>query len=62
MLSAIISKEGDVPDVWVISGDPILAKAAMEAAKQWKYRPYLLQGEPVEVETQIQMNFTLSGS
>jgi protein TonB len=62
VLSAIISKEGDVPDVSVISGDPILAKAAMAAAKQWKYRPYLLQGEPVEVETQIQMNFTLSGS
>ncbi len=39
----------------------MLAQAAMGAVKQWKYRPYLLKGEPVEVETQIQVNFTLSG-
>ena len=61
-LSEVINKNGDVADLSVISGDPMLAKAALVAAKQWKYRPYLLQGQPVEVESQIQMNFTLSGN
>ena len=61
-LSEVINKNGDVTDLSVISGDPMLAKAALAAAKQWKYRPYLLQGQPVEVESQIQMNFTLSGN
>jgi periplasmic protein TonB len=60
ILHAIISKEGDLEDLTLISGDPLLAQAALDAAKQWKYRPYLLQGHPVEVDTQIQMNFTLT--
>ena len=59
MLDIVIDKEGDVEDVSLKSGDPILAKAAIAAAKQWKYQPYLVQGEPVEVETTLQMNFTL---
>lgn len=62
ILSEIINKNGDVTGLSVISGDPMLAKAALAAAKQWKYRPYLLQGQPVEVESQLQMNFTLSGN
>ena len=60
VLNAVISKTGDVEDVQLVSGHPMLAPAAIEAVKQWKYRPYLLNGEPVEVETQIQVNFTLS--
>lgn len=59
-LAARISKEGDVEELSPISGDPTLAAAAIEAAKQWKYRPFLLQGQPVEVETEIQINFTLA--
>jgi protein TonB len=61
-LSEVINTNGDVTDLSVISGDPMLAKAALVAAKQWKYRPYLLQGQPVEVESQIQVNFMLGGN
>ena len=58
-LAATISKEGAVTRVRVLSGDLMLAKSAVEAVKQWKYRPYLLNGEPVEIETQITVNFRL---
>jgi protein TonB len=61
LLQAQISKEGTIEDLRLISGHPMLAPAAIDAVKQWKYRPYLLNGEPVEVETQIQVNFTLAG-
>jgi periplasmic protein TonB len=61
ILQAEISKDGNITNLQLISGHPMLAPAAIEAVKQWKYRPYLLNGEPVEVETQIQVNFTLSG-
>jgi len=61
ILQAQISKEGNIENLQLISGHPMLAPAAIEAVKQWKYRPYLLNGEPVEVETQVQVNFTLSG-
>jgi len=60
-LRAKISKEGDIVDLSVVSGEPMLAKAAVEAVKQWKYKPYFLKGEPVEVETQIMVNFRLEG-
>jgi periplasmic protein TonB len=61
VLQALISKTGDIENLQLISGHPMLAPAAIEAVKQWKYKPYLLNGEPVEVETQVQVNFTLSG-
>jgi periplasmic protein TonB len=61
ILQAEISKDGNITNLQLISGHPMLAPAAIEAVKQWKYRPYLLNGEPVEVETTIQVNFTLSG-
>ena len=61
MLKAIVSKQGDVVGLSVISGDPLLSDAAINAAKQWKYKPYMVEGEAVEVETTIQMNFVLSG-
>jgi len=60
LLLAVIGKDGTVQDVRVESGLPVLAQAAIEAVKQWRYRPYLLNGEPVEVDSQITINFTLS--
>jgi periplasmic protein TonB len=61
ILQAEISKTGDIQNLRLISGHPMLAPAAIEAVKQWKYKPYLLNGEPVEVETTVQVNFTLAG-
>src|SRR5215831_20288891 len=61
LLQAEISKDGSIENLRLISGHPMLAPAAIEAVKQWKYKPYFLNGEPVEVETQITVNFTLSG-
>ncbi len=61
ILQAEISKEGTIQNLQLISGHPMLAPAAIEAVKQWRYKPYLLNGEPVAVDTQVQVNFTLSG-
>ena len=60
LLKAIISKTGDVTELEVVSGHPILVPAALDAVKQWRYRPYLLNGEAVEVETNITVNFSLA--
>jgi len=60
VLVAVIGKDGTVQDVRVQSGLSVLAEAAIEAVKQWRYRPYLLNGEPVEVDSQITINFNLS--
>ena len=60
ILQAVIGKDGSIQNLHVISGPPLLIKAAMDAVQQWRYRPYLLNGEPVEVETQIRVNFTIS--
>ena len=60
VLQAVIGKDGSVEDVQVKSGLPVLAQAAINAVRQWRYRPYLLNGEPIEVDTQITINFTLS--
>jgi protein TonB len=56
---ATISKTGDISHVKVLSGDGQLAKAATDAVKQWKYKPYLLNGDPVEIQTEITINFKL---
>ena len=61
VLRAMISREGKIENVQVISGHPLLVKSAMDAVLRWRYRPYYLNSEPVEVETQITVNFTLSG-
>jgi protein TonB len=58
-LMATISKTGDITRVQVLSGDSKLSKAATDAVKQWKYKPYLLNGEPVEIQTQVTINFKL---
>jgi protein TonB len=61
VLQAVIGKDGSIQNLKMISGHPMLAPAAIEAVKQWKYKPYFLNGEPVEVDTQITVNFTLAG-
>ena len=61
VLQAIIGKDGTIRELRLISGHPMLTLAAIEAVKQWRYRPYLLNGEPVEVDTQVNANFTLGG-
>jgi len=61
VLHAVISKDGSIEGLTLISGHPMLAPAAIEAVKQWRYKPYLLNGEPVEVDTEVLVNFTLSG-
>jgi protein TonB len=59
LLSANITKTGSISDTKLIKGDPILAQAALAAVKQWKYKPYTLNGQPVDVQTQIAINFKL---
>ena len=59
VLEAIIDREGRVEDLRVLSGHPLLVRAAWEAVQQWRYRPTLLNGEPVEVLTQVTVNFSL---
>jgi|SRR5271157_140760 len=60
VLLATISKAGTIEDLHVLSGHPMLVGAAIEAVRQWRYRPYILNSEPIEVETQITVTFTLS--
>jgi protein TonB len=61
VLQAVIGKDGNIQNLKVVSGHPMLAPSALEAVKQWKYKPYYLNGEPVEVDTTINVNFTLAG-
>jgi periplasmic protein TonB len=61
LLQAQISKDGSIENLSLISGHPMLAPAAIEAVRQWRYKPYMLNGEPVAVDTQVVVNFTLSG-
>ena len=57
VLHAVIDKGGSVVELQVISGHPLLVKAAMDAVRQWRYKPTLLNGEPVEVDTTITVSF-----
>ncbi len=59
-LAATISKSGTIEQLRVISGHPLLVKAALEAVKRWRYRPTILNGQPVRVETTVDVIFTLS--
>jgi protein TonB len=61
VLHAIIDKDGTVTQLEVISGHPLLVQSALAAVKQWRYQPTQLNGEPVEVDTQITVNFVLGG-
>lgn len=56
-IEATVNKDGKVVNPKVLSGDPMLAAAAMDAVRQWRYKPYFLDGEPVEIQTQITINF-----
>ena len=60
VLRATITKDGTISDLQLVSGHPMLAQAALDAVKKWKYRPYLKDGQAVEVETTITVNFALS--
>jgi protein TonB len=58
VLQAVIGKDGNVTSVKALKGNPVLTQAAIDAVKQWRYRPYALNGEPVEADTQISVTFT----
>jgi protein TonB len=58
--TAIIGRDGTIQNLTLVSGHPLLVSSAQEAVKQWRYKPTLLNGEPVEVVTQIDVNFTLN--
>jgi protein TonB len=60
ILHAIISKQGTIEQLSIISGSPMLANAAKDAVARWRYKPYILDGVPVEVETSITVNFQLN--
>lgn len=60
VLQAVISKQGTIENLRVLAGHPMLVPAAIEAVRQWRYKPYILNNEPVEVETQITVNFSLT--
>jgi protein TonB len=62
ILQAVISKQGTIENLRLLTGHPMLVRAAIEAVRQWRYRPYILNNEPVEVETQITVNFSLAGN
>jgi protein TonB len=56
-IEATINKEGSVTNLKVLSGDAVFVRAAVEAVRQWRYKPYYLDGQPVEIQTQITVNF-----
>jgi protein TonB len=61
VLHAVISKEGTIKNLTAISGPEMLKSSAIEAVQNWRYKPYLLNGEPTEVDTQITVNFSFGG-
>jgi TonB family protein len=62
VLQAVIGEDGTVHSLTAVSGNDLLKKAALEAVRQWTYRPYLLNGNPVAVDTVININFNLAGT
>jgi len=61
VLQAVIGKDGTIQNLRAVSGHPMLIQSAIDAVRQWKYKPYILNGEPVEVDTQVTVNFILGG-
>ncbi len=59
VLAATISKGGTIENLRVVSGSPMLQRAALDAVQTWQYKPYLLNGEPIEVETTVDVIFSL---
>ena len=62
LLAAVIGKDGSMTELRAISGPPMLVRAAIDAVSQWRYKPYILNGEAIEVDTQITVNFVLGGN
>jgi protein TonB len=60
ILQALIGRDGSIQDLRVVSGPAILAAAAREAVKQWRFKPYLQDGSPIETQARIIVNFTIS--
>jgi protein TonB len=60
VLRAIVGKDGTVQDLRVISGSPLLVSSAVDAVRQWQFKPYFLNGLPIEVETQVTVNFVIN--
>jgi len=60
VLRAIVGKDGTVKDLRVVSGNPFLTAAALDAVRQWQFKPYILNGAPIEIETQVTVNFVLN--
>lgn len=58
-MQALIDKEGKITNVKVVKGQPVLARAAVDAVRQWRYKPYYLDGQPVEIQTEITVMFKL---
>jgi protein TonB len=61
VLQATIAKNGSIQNLRVVSGPPMLQQAALDAVRSWRYKPYLLNGDPVEVETTVNVVFNLGG-
>lgn len=61
-IAAVISKQGTIENLEVVSGHAMLITSAMDAVKQWRYRPYILNGDPIEVNTTITVTFSLGGN
>jgi len=59
-MEIVVNKDGGVQDIKVITGHPLLVKAAVEAVSRWRYQPTLLQGQPVEVLTEVEQRFSLA--
>jgi TonB family protein len=59
LLRALVGADGGIRDLRVLSGPPILVSAALEAARQWRFKPYLQNGQPVETQAKITVNFTI---
>jgi protein TonB len=59
-INAIIAKDGTIQNLEVIEGHPVLVQSALDTVRQWVYQPTLLNGQPVEVQTEIDVNYTLS--
>lgn len=62
LLAAVIGKDGTMTELHAISGPPMLVRAAIDAVSQWRYKPYILNGEAIDVDTQITVNFVLGGN
>jgi protein TonB len=59
VMKMTITVKGDVENLHVVQGDPLLAEAALDAVKKWKYKPFMLNGQPVPIDTVVRINFHL---